>query len=76
MWGGVGGAVGIYLGRRYGLSNQAHKFGVSPIEEKGRSFRVLVGGWDLKEVGSSEGRVHLVSKCTKLAIDWVWGRGD
>lgn len=64
-WSGVGGAAGIYLERRYGLSNQAHKFGVSPIEEKGKIFTVLIGGWGLKEVGSSEGRVHLVSEMYK-----------
>lgn len=41
---GLGG--GIYLGRRYGLSNPASmvRLLVSPNREKGRSFRVAVGG--------------------------------
>ena len=42
---GCGGG-GIYLGRRYGLSNPASmvRLLVSPNREKGRSFRVAVGG--------------------------------
>ena len=46
IWGGRAGGGGIYLGRRYGLSNPASmvRLLVSPNREKGRSFRVAVGG--------------------------------
>ena len=44
IWGGRAG--GIYLGRRYGLSNPASivRLVVSPNREKGRSFSCSWGG--------------------------------
>ena len=77
IWGGRAG--GIYLGRRYGLSNPASivRLVVSPTGKKEGVLELELGGGGLKEVESGMGAAPGLrnSEIDKAGRLWVAGQG-